>query len=81
MCSAASRAEEARTPTSRLDLWTGRLRRLIQRLMMFAPSHPPVLTVVSKADDMNIARSKAYQNVGNIRFKDASYRNDIALNI
>ena len=26
-----------------------------------------VLTVVSKADDMKIARSKAYQNVGNIR--------------
>ena len=40
-----------------------------------------VLTVVSKADDMKIARSKAYQNVGNIRFQDASYRNDIALNI
>tara|TARA_Y100000588_G_scaffold393194_1_gene507971 strand:+ start:4252 stop:5517 length:1266 start_codon:yes stop_codon:yes gene_type:complete len=40
-----------------------------------------VLTVVSKADDMNIARSKAYQNVETIRFEGASYRNDIALNI
>ena len=40
-----------------------------------------VLTVVSKADDMNIARSKAYQNVENIQFEGASYRNDIALNI
>ena len=40
-----------------------------------------VLTVVSKANNMNIARSKAYQNVENVRFEGASYRNDIASNI
>ena len=40
-----------------------------------------VLTVVGKAESMELARVRAYTNVANIEFEGASYRSDIALNI
>ena len=38
-----------------------------------------VLTVVSKDEDVNLARDNVYRNISSINFNGATFRHDIAL--